>query len=447
MAIKTNTTADIVKRYVRYLKLERGYSENTLEAYQHDLRWLLDYLSDNDLDVLSVKLEDLENFAATLHEHGLSAKSQARILSGIRNFYHYLELDGYLEVDPTELLESPQLPQHLPEFLTTEEVDQLEASVDLSEKEGHRNRAIIEVFFSCGLRVSELTNLKLSDLYLDEHFIRVLGKGNKERLVPISDKAIQELNFWFDDRRQMKIKPGEEDYVFLNRRGHHLTRVMILIMIKKQGELAGIKKTISPHTLRHSFATALLKGGADLRVIQALLGHANLGTTEIYTHMGDEELRQEILLHHPRNNPRNKKKSPTKATVLSFSPQLHGIDDVLPDDIGARGYDRRGVEERQHQPDAHDGVLLSEGLTATDAVAPDAADQLAKTKEGNADKKRKDEQQDQSHASELRSSDHAERQSHDDRQIERPEIESDILMAAEELHRTRQEPTREQGEQ
>lgn len=303
MATETNNTAQMVKRYVRYLKLERGYTENTIDAYQHDLRWLLDYLAENSLDPLSVKLEDLEHFAASLHEHGMTAKSQARVLSGVRSFYRYLVLDGYLDVDPTELLESPHLPQHLPEYLTTEEVDALEASIDLSEREGHRNRAIIEVLFSCGLRVSELTHLKLSDLFLDEHFIRVIGKGNKERLIPISDRAIRELQFWFDDRRQMTIKPGEEDYVFLNRRGHHLTRVMILIMIKKQGELAGIKKTISPHTLRHSFATALLKGGADLRIIQALLGHANLGTTEIYTHMDDEQLREEILMHHPRNQP------------------------------------------------------------------------------------------------------------------------------------------------
>ena len=250
---------------------------------------------------MSVKLDDLQLFAASLHEHGLSAKSQARILAGVRSFYRFLVLDGYLEIDPTELLESPQLPQHLPEYLTTEEVDALEDSIDLTTKEGQRNRAIIEVFFSCGLRVSELTNLKLSDLFLPQKFIRVVGKGNKERLIPISDRAIQELNRWFIDRDMLDIKPGEEDYVFLNRRGHHLTRVMILIMVKRQAEAAGIKKTISPHTLRHSFATALLRGGADLRVIQALLGHANIGTTEIYTHMDDESLRQEILLHHPRN--------------------------------------------------------------------------------------------------------------------------------------------------
>lgn len=292
---------ELIKHYLRYLKLERGYSPNTIEAYKHDLDWLLGYLEQEGVDPLSVKLEDLEHFAAMLSDHGISAKSQARILSGVRSFYRYLVLDGYLDVDPTELLESPHLPQHLPEYLSTEEVDALENSIDLTSNEGHRNRAIIEVFFSCGLRVSELTNLKLSDLFLPQGFIRVNGKGGKQRLVPISERAIHELELWFDDRRQMKIKPGEEDYVFLNRRGHHLTRTMILIMVKRQAEAAGIKKTISPHTLRHSFATALLKGGADLRIIQELLGHADLGTTEIYTHMDDESLRQEILLHHPRN--------------------------------------------------------------------------------------------------------------------------------------------------
>jgi len=292
---------ELTKHYLRYLKLERGYSPNTIEAYKHDLDWLLGYLAQEGVDPLSVKLEDLEHFAAMLSDHGISAKSQARILSGVRSFYRYLVLDGYLDVDPTELLESPHLPQHLPEYLSTEEVDALENSIDLTSNEGHRNRAIIEVFFSCGLRVSELTNLKLSDLFLPQGFIRVNGKGGKQRLVPISERAIHELELWFDDRRQMKIKPGEEDYGFLNRRGHHLTRTMILIMVKRQAEAAGIKKTISPHTLRHSFATALLKGGADLRIIQELLGHADLGTTEIYTHMDDESLRQEILLHHPRN--------------------------------------------------------------------------------------------------------------------------------------------------
>lgn len=295
------TLAPLIRRYIRYLKLERNYSPNTIDAYRHDLHLLLNHLSGQGLTPTDVKLDDLQRFAAWIHERGIGPKSQARILSGVRTFYHYLVVDGYLEVDPTELLESPHLPKHLPEYLTTEEVDRLEAAIDLTSAEGHRNRAIIEVFFSCGLRVSELVELKLSNLFLNERFMRVVGKGGKERLVPISQRAVGELELWFDDRRQMRIKPGEDDYVFLNRRGHHLTRTMILIMVKRLGEAAGIKKTLSPHTLRHSFATALLRGGADLRVIQVLLGHADIATTEIYTHMDDESLRQAVLCHHPRN--------------------------------------------------------------------------------------------------------------------------------------------------
>ena len=295
------TLAPLIRRYIRYLKLERNYSPNTIDAYRHDLHLLLNHLSEQGLTPTDVKLDHLQRFAAWIHERGIGPKSQARILSGVRTFYHYLVVDGYLEVDPTELLESPHLPKHLPEYLTTEEVDRLEAAIDLTSAEGHRNRAIIEVFFSCGLRVSELVELKLSNLFLKERFMRVVGKGNKERLVPISQRAVGELELWFDDRRQMRIKPGEDDYVFLNRRGHHLTRTMILIMVKRLGEAAGIKKTLSPHTLRHSFATALLRGGADLRVIQVLLGHADIATTEIYTHMDDESLRQAVLCHHPRN--------------------------------------------------------------------------------------------------------------------------------------------------
>ena len=288
---------DIVKGYVRYLKLQRNMSGNTLDAYQRDLQKLLDYLAHEDKDIREVTLEDLEYFSAELHDIGIHPRSQCRILSGVRSFFRYLQLDGYREDDPTELLESPQIGEHLPEVLSPEEIDQLEASIDLTKWEGHRNRAIIEVLFSCGLRVSELVNLKLSNLYLDEEFVRVLGKGSKERLVPISQKAIRELGYWFDDRNHMKIKPGEEDYVFLNRYGSHLTRVMILIMIKRQAETAGIKKTISPHTLR--------QGGADLRVIQALLGHESIGTTEIYTHIDTSTLRREILEHHPRNMKRS----------------------------------------------------------------------------------------------------------------------------------------------
>ena len=301
METDKNSQKNIVRAYQRYLKLQRGYSSNTLDAYVRDLEKLLVYLEQEGKHVLDVQLEDLQHFAAGLHDIGVNARSQCRVLSGVRSFYRFLHIDGYRDDDPTELLESPVLGEHLPEVLSATEVDMLEASVDVSKWEGHRNRAIIEVLFSCGLRVSELVNLRFSDLYLKERYIRVMGKGSKERLVPISQRAIQELDNWFASRRQMAIKPGEEDYVFLNRRGAHLTRTMILIMIKRQAEAAGITKTISPHTLRHSFATALLEGGADLRAIQAMLGHESIGTTEIYTHIDTTHLREEILLHHPRN--------------------------------------------------------------------------------------------------------------------------------------------------
>ena len=276
---------DVAKAYQRYLKLERNFTANTVDAYMRDLQKLVDYLRAEGIDPVEVKLEDLQHFAASLHDIGISPRSQCRILSGVRAFYRFLFVDGWVDSDPSELLESPQIGEHLPEVLSTEEVDILEKAIDLSKWEGHRNKAIIEVLFSCGLRVSELVNLKLSNLYLDEEFLRVEGKGRKERLVPISPRAIKELGYWFDDRCRMDIKPGEEDYVFLNRRGAHLTRTMILIMIKRLAEEAGIHKTISPHTLRHSFATALLEGGADLRAIQAMLGHESIGTTEIYTHI------------------------------------------------------------------------------------------------------------------------------------------------------------------
>lgn len=292
---------DIVRAYVRYLKLQRNMSGNTLDAYQRDLQKLIDYLAREQMTLRDVTLNDLEHFSAGLHDIGINPRSQCRILSGIRSFFKFAQLDGYRDDDPTELLESPQIGDHLPEVLTTAEVDRLEESIDLSKWEGHRNRAIIEVLFSCGLRVTELVTLKLSDLYLDEEYVRIFGKGAKERLVPISHKAIEELKYWFVDRNLMDIKPGEEDYVFLNRRGAHLTRTMILIMIKAQAKEAGLQKNISPHTLRHSFATALLEGGADLRFIQALLGHEDIGTTEIYTHIDTSTLRQEILEHHPRN--------------------------------------------------------------------------------------------------------------------------------------------------
>ena len=289
------------RRYVRYLKLERNYSPNTIEAYVHDLDYLINFIKGEGLAIADVRLSHLETFAATIHEFGVSATSQARILCGVRSFFRFLVLDGVLADDPAELLESPAVGEHLPEVLTTEEVDRREASIDLSKWEGQRNRAIIEVLFSCGLRVSELVNLRFSDVSLNDKFLRIVGKGSKERLVPISDAALREIQLWLFDRNLMKVKPGEQEYVFLNRRGAHLTRTMILIMIKRTAEEAGITKTVSPHTLRHSFATALLKGGANLRAIQEMLGHENIKTTQIYTHIDITTLRDEILNHHPRN--------------------------------------------------------------------------------------------------------------------------------------------------
>ncbi|MBR0115820.1 MAG: tyrosine recombinase XerD [Prevotella sp.] len=296
-----NSSTPVFTAYRRYLRLQRNFSANTVEAYLADLQKLLSYLDGAGISIEEATLDDLRHFAAGLHDIGISPRSQCRILSGVRSFYRFMLLDGRMENDPTELLESPQLGEHLPEVLTTDEVDRMEAAVDLSKWEGHRNRAIVEVLFSCGLRVSELVTLRLSSLYLDQGFIRVMGKGSKERLVPISQRAITELGFWFDDRCHMDIRRGEEDYVFLNRRGSHLTRTMILIIIKQLAAEAGIAKTVSPHTLRHSFATVLLEGGADLRAIQVMLGHESIGTTEIYTHIDMTTLRQQILEHHPRN--------------------------------------------------------------------------------------------------------------------------------------------------
>lgn len=292
---------ELLKRFRRHLRLLKGVSPNTVAAYISDVGKLITWCEEEQRDPVTLTLDDLETFSASLHDLGIASSSHARILCGVRAFYQYLTIDGYVEQDPSELLESPIQDKHLPDVLSTEEVDMIINAIDLSKWEGQRNRAIIEVLFSCGLRVSELVTLTLSNIYEEDGFVRILGKGNKERLVPISGRALHELHLWYMDRRQMRIKPGEEDYVFLNRRGAHLTRTMIFIMIKQYAAQAGIRKTISPHTLRHSFATALLEGGASLRVIQTLLGHESIGTTEIYTHIDMSTLRQEIELHHPRN--------------------------------------------------------------------------------------------------------------------------------------------------
>lgn len=292
---------DILRKYKVYLKLEKSLSDNTVNAYLADIHKLYQFLADEQIHPLDVTLENLETFSATLRDLGIQPRSQARILSGIRSFYHYLILDDYLEADPSELLESPQIGLHLPEVLTIEEIDNLIESIDLSTKEGQRNRTILETLYSCGLRVSELCNLKISDLYLEEGFIKVEGKGNKQRLVPISPRAIRELQLYFIDRNQFSIKKDYEDYVFISKRGTNISRIMVFHIIKTLAEAIGLKKTISPHTFRHSFATHLLEGGANLRAIQCMLGHESIGTTEIYTHIDKSRLRSEIIEHHPRN--------------------------------------------------------------------------------------------------------------------------------------------------
>lgn len=300
--IRTADTKKTLQKYHVYLKLEKGFSANTLDAYERDLDKFLDFLSTEGVHPQDVTLEYLHQFSASLIDIGIQPSSLSRILSGVRSFYHFLVVDGYMDTDPTELLEFPNKSHHLPDVLTVEEVDRIEAAIDLSSSEGQRNKAIIEVLFSCGMRVSELCSLRVSDLYLDEQFIRVLGKGDKQRLVPISGKAIHELQLYFIDRDQIDIKPGYEDYVFVSKlRKKNLSRIMVFRLIKDLVELAGIDKTVSPHTFRHSFATALLDGGANLRAIQAMLGHESIATTEIYTHITTARLREEIISHHPRN--------------------------------------------------------------------------------------------------------------------------------------------------
>ncbi|MCE2617248.1 MAG: site-specific tyrosine recombinase XerD [Phocaeicola sp.] len=293
--------SNILAKYKQYLRLEKSFSNNTVEAYLTDIDKLFHYLSSEDISPLNINLNDLETFSATLKDIGITARSQARILSGIRSFYHFLLIEDYINKDPTELLESPQIGFHLPEILSVEEIDALIGAIDRSTKEGQRNRAILETLYSCGLRVSELCNLKLSNLYFKESFIQVEGKGNKQRLVPISTRAINEINMYFEDRNQRNIKSGFEDFVFISNFGKNISRIMVFHIIKELADKIGLKKIISPHTFRHSFATHLLEGGANLRAIQAMLGHESIGTTEIYTHIDRNMLRSEILEHHPRN--------------------------------------------------------------------------------------------------------------------------------------------------
>lgn len=292
---------DIVSKYKSYLLLEKGLSKNSIEAYTDDLLKLINYLDNENLKLQQVTLDDLQQFVSQLYDLGINARSVARILSGIRSFFNYLILDGYLQNDPSELLETPKIGLKLPTVLSLQEIEQIKNSIDVSTKEGHRNRAIIEVLYSCGLRISELINLKFSDMFLDDGFIRVEGKGSKQRLVPISEIAIKEIGNYLLDRKLYDIKKGSENVVFLSKRGTPISRIMVFHFIKQYAQEAGIQKNISPHTFRHSFATHLLEGGANIRAIQQMLGHEKITTTEIYTHMDREYLRQEIIEHHPRN--------------------------------------------------------------------------------------------------------------------------------------------------
>ena len=299
---KQEVNGQIIIKYRQYLRLEKSLSDNTVMAYTNDLDKLLHYLEEEKINILDVSLEDLEHFSAGLRDIGISPRSQARILSGIRTFFHFLLIEDYIRQDPSELLESPQIGKHLPDILSVEEIDNLISAIDRSTREGQRNCAILETLYSCGLRVSELCNLKISDLYLNDGFIRVEGKGSKQRLVPISPRAIEEIKNYFITRNEGLIKPGYEDFLFISKFGKNISRIMVFHIIKELADKIGLKKSISPHTFRHSFATHLLEGGANLRAIQNMLGHESIGTTEIYTHIDRRKLRDEIINHHPRNN-------------------------------------------------------------------------------------------------------------------------------------------------
>jgi len=291
-----------IKDFVSYLKIERGLADNSILAYQNDIQKLADYSVPRKKTVINLTYNDLKDFITVLYNMGLSARSQARIISGLKQFFNFLLLENEIKDDPSELLELPKIGRKLPEFLSIEEIDLMIDSIDLSKNEGHRNRAILETLYSCGIRVSELVNLRFSDLFFEEGFIRVIGKGNKERLVPVSSSVEKEIGIYNDFiRRHQSIQPGNENVVFLNRRGAKLTRVMIFTIIKDLAEVAGITKNISPHTFRHSFATHMIEGGANLRAVQEMLGHESITTTEIYTHLDQRFLRDAIISFHPRN--------------------------------------------------------------------------------------------------------------------------------------------------
>lgn len=296
--------SDIIEKYTTWLRLEKSLSANSIDAYLTDLDKLVRFMESEGKGYADITYQDLQQFVARLCDIGIHPRSQARIISGIKSFYRFLQIDGYMTTDPTELLESPKIGLRLPEVLTVDEINSILDSIDLSLPEGHRNRAMLEVLYSCGLRVSELISLRFPDIYLDEEFIRVEGKGNKQRLVPISETAIREIKNYLPDRNRITAKKGFEDVLFLSRRGTALSRIMVFHVVKQQTEMAGIHKNVSPHTFRHSFATHLLEGGANLRAIQDMLGHEKITTTEIYTHVDTLFLRKEILEHHPRSRRR-----------------------------------------------------------------------------------------------------------------------------------------------
>ena len=298
----------IAGKYKRSLLLEKGLSANSIDAYMTDLQKLADFADNKNLIFTEIKLSLLEEFLAELHDQGLKARSMARVISGIKSFFHFLVLDGFIKDNPSRLLEAPKIGLKLPVVLSVEEIDSILGAIDVSTAEGTRNYAIIETLYSCGLRVSELTNLRFSDLFFDEGFIRVQGKGSKQRLVPISETAIQKIKNYLQHRSQQIVKKGSEDIVFLSSRGTAISRITVFHYIKQSAQTVGIEKEISPHVFRHSFATHLLERGANIRVIQEMLGHEKITTTEIYTHIDRSFLRQEIIEHHPRN--REKKTSP-----------------------------------------------------------------------------------------------------------------------------------------
>ena len=291
-----------IKDFVSFLKIEKGLADNSIFAYQNDVSKLRDFSEARNILPQDIQYANLKEFIAELYDLGLSARSQARIISGAKQFFMFMLIEDIIKDDPSELLEMPKLGRKLPEVLTIEEIDRLMAAVDLSKNEGHRNRAIIETLYSCGLRVSELVNLRFSDLYFEEGFIRVIGKGNKERLVPVSKSVEKEIGIYNDHiRRHQVIQAGNENVVFLNRRGAKLTRVMIFTIIKDLSAAISLTKSISPHTFRHSFATHMIEGGANLRAVQEMLGHESITTTEIYTHLDQRFLHDAIVSFHPRN--------------------------------------------------------------------------------------------------------------------------------------------------